>query len=196
MSVAVAIVLGAGVLAWSYLLLCRGGYWRLRERVAPHPDPAAWPAVVAIVPARDEADVIARTIRSVVRQDYPGTFRVILVDDRSSDGTAETARAAVTDSEPRWTRPRPRSRPSRSPECVPAARSPCGSGSCGPPRRRATAGAVPRRSRTVLRLCLPCRTRARRRGPAAAPGGLPESHLPRDRIPPAARVPPWRFRAS
>ena len=51
--------------------------------------------MTAVVPARDEADVIARSIGSLLAQDYPGTFRVILVDDQSTDGTADTARAAA-----------------------------------------------------------------------------------------------------
>jgi hopene-associated glycosyltransferase HpnB len=56
-----------------------------------------WPDVVAVVPARDEADVIARSIGSLVAQDYPGRFRVILVDDSSSDGTGDIARALGSD---------------------------------------------------------------------------------------------------
>ena len=47
-----------------------------------------------MVPARDEADVIGRAIGSLVAQDYPGSFRIVLVDDGSSDGTADVARAA------------------------------------------------------------------------------------------------------
>ncbi len=53
--------------------------------------PDAWPSVVAIIPARDEADVIARTVDSLLRQDYQGRFSVIVVDDQSSDGTAAAA---------------------------------------------------------------------------------------------------------
>ena len=79
---------------WLYLLLARGGFWLARERDdrAEAPAPAAWPSVTAVVPARDEADVISRSIGSLLSQDYPGEFRVILVDDQSSDGTAEAAR--------------------------------------------------------------------------------------------------------
>lgn len=53
----------------------------------------AWPTITAVVPARDEADVIARSIGSLAAQDYPGDFRIVLVDDGSTDGTADIARA-------------------------------------------------------------------------------------------------------
>jgi hopene-associated glycosyltransferase HpnB len=79
---------------WIYLLVARGGFWLARElNDANVPAPAAWPSVVAVVPARDESDVIARSIGSLLLQDYPGSFRVVLVDDQSTDGTAERARA-------------------------------------------------------------------------------------------------------
>jgi hopene-associated glycosyltransferase HpnB len=89
---------GLSLLIWGYLLVARGGFWLARERddrEEPSDNPQTWPSVVAIVPARDEADVIAQTIGSLLVQDYPGPFRIILVDDRSSDGTAETARRAA-----------------------------------------------------------------------------------------------------
>jgi hopene-associated glycosyltransferase HpnB len=81
--------------AWIYLLGFRGMFWRFRER---DEDDAlfsgpAWPSVVAIVPARDEAAVIAQSMGSLVAQDYPGDFRIVLIDDQSSDGTAERARS-------------------------------------------------------------------------------------------------------
>ena len=79
---------------WLYLLLAHGQFWRARDRdTAPLPAPAAWPAIVAVVPARDEADVIARSIGSLAAQAYPGDFRIVLVDDGSSDGTGDIARA-------------------------------------------------------------------------------------------------------
>jgi hopene-associated glycosyltransferase HpnB len=80
---------------WIGLLVGNGGFWLARERDgAVDPAPAAWPEVVAVVPARDEAEVIARSIASLAAQDYPGRFRIVLVDDSSSDGTAAIARGA------------------------------------------------------------------------------------------------------
>ncbi len=81
---------------WLYLLLFRGGFWRADQRLgtpAPAPDP--WPAVAAIVPARDEAEVIGRALGSVLTQDYPGPLHIVVVDDHSRDGTAEEARVAA-----------------------------------------------------------------------------------------------------
>ena len=98
----------APLAAWLYLILGRGGIWRARERHDRGPDgppPGRWPAVTAVVPARDEADVIARSISSLLAQDYPGDLTVILVDDQSSDGTAAAARdaARALDAEDRLT---------------------------------------------------------------------------------------------
>ena len=84
------------VAIWAYLLLARGGFWLADQTDADAPaQPATWPAVTAVVPARDEADVIAAAIGSLLRQDYPGPFNVILVDDDSSDGTVQQAQAAA-----------------------------------------------------------------------------------------------------
>ena len=80
---------------WAGLILAHGRFWTADQRDdrAVPPEPSAWPSVIAVVPARDEADVIAGSIGSLLAQDYPGEFRVILVDDSSSDGTADVARA-------------------------------------------------------------------------------------------------------
>jgi hopene-associated glycosyltransferase HpnB len=97
-TIASEIIAGCAVLTWAYLLVGRGGFWlnTTRDDAGPQPaEPSAWPSVAIVVPARDEADVIARSIGSLVNQDYPGRFRVILVDDQSSDGTAAVARAAA-----------------------------------------------------------------------------------------------------
>src|SRR6185295_273719 len=70
------------VAVWLYLLAGRGMFWMMQERDDrdESPPPATWPAVVAVVPARNEADVIAQTVASLLAQDYPGSFRVVLVD--------------------------------------------------------------------------------------------------------------------
>ena len=79
---------------WLYLLLARRGFWLLRERDTTQvAEPSRWPAVVAVVPARNEADVIQSSIASLLAQNYPGDFRVVLVDDQSDDGTGDLARA-------------------------------------------------------------------------------------------------------
>jgi hopene-associated glycosyltransferase HpnB len=78
---------------WVYLLVARGGFWLCRERddITPVP-PANWPRVTAVIPARNEADCIAQSIGSLVQQDYPGDFSIVLVDDDSRDDTAAIAR--------------------------------------------------------------------------------------------------------
>jgi hopene-associated glycosyltransferase HpnB len=88
---------GIALAAWVYLLLGRGLFWLARERDDANlpPEPAALPDVVAVVPARNEADVIERSISSLLAQDYPGAFRVVLVDDASDDGTAARAATAA-----------------------------------------------------------------------------------------------------
>jgi len=70
-------------------------FWTCRERddLAPFAAPDVWPEVVAVVPARDEADVITRSLGSLLAQDYAGPFRVVMVDDNSADGTGDLARA-------------------------------------------------------------------------------------------------------
>ena len=81
------------LLIWLYLLLGHRFFWLLRERdTAPIDQGDHWPSVAAVVPARNEEDVIARCLASLLAQDYPGEFRVILVDDQSEDRTAEIAR--------------------------------------------------------------------------------------------------------
>jgi hopene-associated glycosyltransferase HpnB len=89
---------------WAYLLFGRGWFWLCGERddaaavanMIPNA-PEAWPSVVAIIPARDEADMIARSVSSLLRQDYLGPFSVLVVDDQSADGTSAVASNAASD---------------------------------------------------------------------------------------------------
>ncbi len=81
---------------WLYLLVGRGMFWLGRERDdRVSAAPRSWPAVTAVIPARDEAECVGETIASLLRQGYPGKFTIILVDDQSRDGTAHVAHAAA-----------------------------------------------------------------------------------------------------
>jgi hopene-associated glycosyltransferase HpnB len=78
---------------WLYLLLFHNRFWLLRERdTKPVAEPSSWPSVVAVVPARNEADVIQRSVGSLLAQDYPGSFHVVLADDQSDDDTGPMMR--------------------------------------------------------------------------------------------------------
>ena len=90
-------IIAAAVLAsWFYLMAARGAFWLARVRDdESSPLQTPLPTVVAVVPARNEADCVAESIGSLLDQDYPGTFSVILVDDQSSDGTAGIALSAA-----------------------------------------------------------------------------------------------------
>jgi hopene-associated glycosyltransferase HpnB len=84
-------------LIWIVLNFLWGAFWQLRafddDAIPPAAIPS-WPRVVAIVPARNEAETIARTVESLVQQDYPSEFHIIVVDDHSEDRTAALAKAA------------------------------------------------------------------------------------------------------
>lgn len=90
------LMIGAAVvIAWTVLLLLWGGFWRADQRLPREiVPPAAWPGVVAIIPARDEAATIDEVVRAHRASDYPGGYSVIVVDDGSEDGTGDLARAA------------------------------------------------------------------------------------------------------
>ncbi|MBF2029901.1 MAG: glycosyltransferase [Oscillatoriales cyanobacterium C42_A2020_001] len=117
------------VAIWVGLLAVWGGFWRCDQRLegekfksqnSPTPSPlpsssptpsSPLPFVCAVIPARNEADVLPVTLRSLLCQSYPGAFQIVLVDDQSTDGTGaiaqETAAAlgkaaqlTVLDSEP------------------------------------------------------------------------------------------------
>ena len=80
---------------WLYLFFVRGNFWQVHEDSSEPKPPKRWPRVVAIAPARDEAETIARSVTSLAKQNYPGESSVVVVDDHSSDGTAELARRAA-----------------------------------------------------------------------------------------------------
>jgi len=105
---ALSIACTAAAAVWAYLVLGHGGYWRTGQRLPPaqaaaaapaaaaavaEPSRAAWPDVVAVIPARNEAAMLPVVLPTLLGQDYPGALTVILVDDCSTDGTGEVAAA-------------------------------------------------------------------------------------------------------
>ena len=76
---------------WVYLFFARGSFWRLQGDSTEPDSQTPWPRIVAIVPARNEAETIARAVASLAKQDYPGDFSIVVVDDHSSDGTGTLA---------------------------------------------------------------------------------------------------------
>jgi len=92
-------VLSLGI--WMVLLLARGGFWLFREVIErddlPVPEGRSMPSVAVIIPARDEAESIGDAVRSLVASRYDGPLRVFVIDDHSSDGTADIARQAGGD---------------------------------------------------------------------------------------------------
>jgi len=91
----IAVLLAAYVIAVASL--CRS-VWQtrrlLREQratTAVGPAQASLPSIDIVIPVKDEERNIARCVESVLRQDYPDC-RVIVVNDRSIDGTAAVLR--------------------------------------------------------------------------------------------------------
>jgi hopene-associated glycosyltransferase HpnB len=80
---------------WLYIAFLRGNFWRLEEEHLEPKSLEKWPHVVAIVPARNEAETITRAVTSLLGQEYLGEFEIIVVDDQSDDGTAALARKAA-----------------------------------------------------------------------------------------------------
>jgi len=79
---------------WVYLTFARGKFWSLSSFDADDTKPVAlptWPRVVAIVPARNEAENIGQAIAALLQQDYPGEFSALVVDDHSEDATSRIA---------------------------------------------------------------------------------------------------------
>lgn len=86
---------------WLYLLLARGGFWRVSRLLGPQVSAAeatvgaarkrANGCLIAVIPARNEAEGIGRAVRSLLAQPLEPPIHVIVVDDASTDGTAEEA---------------------------------------------------------------------------------------------------------
>ncbi|MCX5435428.1 glycosyltransferase [Streptomyces sp. NBC_00569] len=89
---AVVWVTAASLAAWVWLLVGQGFFWRTDLRLPPRTDPSEWPSVCVVVPARDEAAVLPKSLPSLLAQDYPGRAEIFLIDDGSTDGTGTLAR--------------------------------------------------------------------------------------------------------
>ncbi|MCM2579775.1 glycosyltransferase [Streptomyces meridianus] len=83
----------ASMSAWCWLVSAHGLFWLTGTRLPACPPPAVWPDVAVVVPARDEAALLPVSLPSLLAQDYPGRFEVVLVDDGSTDGTGALGRA-------------------------------------------------------------------------------------------------------
>jgi len=99
------IIAGAlSLAAWIYLLAANGGFWRVRGLTLAAPSNCSTATqnarVVVVIPARNEAGTIGRTVRSLLAQQWAGELHIILVDDNSTDGTAVAAQGALSLADP------------------------------------------------------------------------------------------------
>lgn len=82
-------------LAWAFLLLFWGGFWRADQRLdARLADPLVWPDVTILIPARNEAATIGKVAQAHAATTYPGQSRLFVIDDHSEDGTGNLAERA------------------------------------------------------------------------------------------------------
>ena len=88
------VLAGLSLAVWVVLLFFRSRFWLADQRLEGAGDLTTWPDVAAIIPARNEAETIAKVISSLLNQDYPGEVRVIVVDDNSDDGTVSATGAS------------------------------------------------------------------------------------------------------
>jgi hopene-associated glycosyltransferase HpnB len=80
------------LIIWVFLLLFWGQFWRADQRLEINNiDLPNYPNVCAIIPARNEADVLSISLKSLLNQEYSGQFSIILIDDQSTDKTGEVA---------------------------------------------------------------------------------------------------------
>ncbi|HJS99687.1 MAG TPA: glycosyltransferase [Terriglobales bacterium] len=89
--VVLTIAAAVAALIWVYLLLGRGRFWLIRNIIAQPGAPQLARPVAVIIPARNEAEVIGRTVASLLAQ-ADKTLHVFLVDDASADATVQVAR--------------------------------------------------------------------------------------------------------
>ena len=81
-------------LAWLFLLLFWGGFWRADQRLGAAATRQNWPDVSILIPARNEAETISDAVHAHMATSYPGKVTLIVTDDHSTDGTGEIAKSA------------------------------------------------------------------------------------------------------
>ncbi len=92
------LILGTlSLVAWLYLLFFHGRFWQVNRLGAgpPASAPATGPIAV-VIPARNEAESIGRAVRSLANQSCTHALHIFVIDDNSTDGTADAARAEVS----------------------------------------------------------------------------------------------------
>lgn len=82
----------AGIVLWTLMLLWNvynfSGYHSIHSTSSM--PLSALPRVSILVPARNEAEMLPKTLPGLLQQNYPD-YEVVLVDDGSSDGTGDVA---------------------------------------------------------------------------------------------------------
>jgi hopene-associated glycosyltransferase HpnB len=89
----------AGILAaltWVYLLFARGRFWQAANgTVGVGKERSSSSRVAVVVPARNEEEVVARCVTSLLEQTCCESIHIFLVDDFSCDLTVQVAREAA-----------------------------------------------------------------------------------------------------
>ncbi len=98
--IAIGIATGISLIAWVFLLVGRGSFWIPRPRLdgmrtGMGQAQRGWPTVCAVIPARNEQDILGESLPSVLAQPYEGAYHVVVVDDRSTDSTGDVAQHAI-----------------------------------------------------------------------------------------------------
>ena len=105
------LVIWSALFAWVYLTFAHGNFWRATERFAPPPLDLPAPSIVAVIPARNEAQTIGAALSSHLRSTYPGEFSIVAVDDQSTDDTHARLYETIE-------KPRPATLPTRAVKIV------------------------------------------------------------------------------
>lgn len=86
------------LIIWMILLCFRGQFWQADQKLEMQStELVEFPTICAVIPARNEAELLPITLRSLFLQDYPGILSIILVDDQSTDGTGNVAQQVAQD---------------------------------------------------------------------------------------------------